>query len=233
MKILGIILARKGSRALPRKNIKPLAGRPLIAHTIEAALNSRHLDRVIVSTDDETIAGISRKWGAEVPFLRPSRLARDDTPALQVLRHALRWLKSNKNYVPQAVMTLQPTSPLRQSWHIDRAVRLFRRTGADSVVGVCLAEHSPYWMMKLKKGRVFPFTRSRFKNARRQDLPPVYRPNGAVYLTRYRVVMEGGRILGPDTRALVMDAESSLDVDTPFDFKVAGFLLRERKNVRC
>ncbi len=233
MKILGIILARKGSKALPRKNIKPLAGKPLIAYTIEAALNSRYLDRVIVSTEDETIAGVSRRWGAEVPFLRPSRLAQDDTPALRVLQHALRWLQSNENYVPEAVVTLQPTSPLRHSRHIDRAVRLFRRTGADSIVGVCRAEHSPYWMMRLERGRVFPFTRSRFQNARRQDLPAVYRPNGAVYLTRYRVVMEKEKILGPDTRALVMDAESSLDINTPLDFKVAGLLLKERENVRC
>lgn len=233
MKILGVILARKGSSSLPRKNIRPLAGKPLIAYTIEAALNSGCLDRVIVSTDDEEIAGVSRKWGAEVPFLRPSRLARDDTPALEALQHVLRRLKSNEEYAPEAVMTLQPTSPLRDSRHIHQAIRLFRRTGADSVVSVCQAEHSPYWMMRLKRGKVFPFARSRFQNARRQDLPPVYRPNGAVYLTRYRVVTENGRILGSDTRAFVMDAESSLDIDTPLDFKMAGLLLKERNHGRC
>lgn len=233
MKILGIILARKGSQLLPRKNIKRLAGKPLIAYTIEAALNSRCLDRVIVSTDDRGISNVSKKWGAEAPFLRPSQLARDGTPALEVLQNVLRWLKSNEDYAPGAVMTLQPTSPLRDPQHIHQAVRLFRRTGADSVVSVCQAEHSPYWMMRLKRGRVFPFMRSRFENARRQDLPPVYRPNGAVYLTRYRVVMEKEKILGPDTRAFVMDAESSLDIDTPLDFKVAELLLKERENVRC
>ena len=229
-KILGVITARGGSKSVPRKNIRPLAGKPLIAWTIETALQSCSLDRVIVSTDDGEIAEISREWKAEVPFLRPAELAQDDTPTLPVLQHVVSSLESSEGYVPEVIVTLQPTSPLRTTEHIDEAVSLLQKTGADSVVSVCLTEHSPYWMKRLEGGRAYPFLNGQFDNTRRQDLPPAYRVNGAIYATRYHVLMKENQILGKDTRAIVMDAESSIDIDTWLDFKIAETLLKERKS---
>ncbi len=228
-KILAIIPARGGSKSLPGKNIKMLAGKPLIAWTIEAALKSKYLDRVIVSTDDKKIAAIAKKYHAEAPFLRPVKLAKDKSPTVPVLLHALRWLKSKEGYSPDAIVTLQPTSPLRRAEHIDEALRLFYKTGSDSVASVCRAEHSPYWMIKVTGNRVFPFMKNYSEHKRRQDLPPVYRPNGAVYVTRCGVLMKQKRMLGRDTRAIVMNAESSVDIDTVFDFKLAETFLKEKR----
>jgi len=230
-KILGIITARGGSKSIPGKNIKPLAGKPLIAWTIEAALKSRILNRVIISTDDKEIAEISKKWKAEVSFLRPSDLARDDSPTLPVLQHAVSWLESSEGYKPELIVTLQPTSPLRNAEQIDRAISLLQTSGADSVVSVCVVEHSPYWMKRIEGGRVYPFLNDDMENLSRQELPPVYRPNGAIYVTRHEVLMKKNRILGNDTRAIVMDAESSIDIDTPLDFQLAELILKEREKV--
>jgi CMP-N,N'-diacetyllegionaminic acid synthase len=225
---LGVIPARGGSKSIPRKNAKVIAGKPLLAWTVESALRSKTLNQVIVSTDDEEIAGIGRKWGARVPFIRPFELAQDDTPTLPVIQHAVSWLESTEGYIPEIVLLLQPTSPLRRTEHIDQAVELLLQTGADSVVSVCLSEQSPYWMKRLEGDRVFPFLNKAPEYTRRQDLPRVYRLNGALYATRYDVLMRQRRILGEDTRAIVMDAESSIDIDSQLDFKIAEMLLAER-----
>jgi CMP-N,N'-diacetyllegionaminic acid synthase len=205
-----------------------IAGKPLLAWTIESARRSKMLDRVIVSTEDEEIAEISRKWGARVPFIRPFELAQDDTATLPVMQHAVSWLESTEGYVPEIIVLLQPTSPLRRTEHIEQAVELLLQTGADSVVSVCLSEQSPYWMKRLEGDRVFPFLKEAPEYTRRQDLPRVYRLNGALYASRYDVLMRQKRILGEDTRAVVMDAESSIDIDSELDFKIAEMLLAER-----
>lgn len=227
-KVIGIIPARSGSKGLPRKNGRILIDKPLMAWTIAAALESFVFDRVIVSTDDKEMADIASRYGAECPVLRPCELALDDTPLTPVLQHVVTWLEYHKKYTPGIIVLLQPTSPLRRPEHIQEAVRLLKEMKADSVVSVCLAEHSPYWMKRLEETRVYPFLKNTTEYFRRQDLPPVYRLNGAVYVTRYDILMKQNRILGEDTRAIVMDAESSIDVDTPFDFKMAELLLKER-----
>lgn len=228
---LAIIPARGGSKGIPGKNIVPLLGRPLVAYTIEAARKSRWIGRVLVSTDDPEIAAASKRFGAEVPFLRPAELARDETPTLPVLQHVLAQLKSAEKYEPEIIVLLQPTSPLRRVEDIDRAVALLHQTGADSVVSLCAAEHSPYWMNRLEGDRVLPFLDNVPEYERRQDLPPVYRLNGAVYATRRRILMEQDRLLGEDTRGIVMDAESSVDIDTPLDLRIAMLILQERQHV--
>ncbi|MBI2055590.1 MAG: acylneuraminate cytidylyltransferase family protein, partial [Candidatus Sungbacteria bacterium] len=129
MKILGIIPARGGSKSIPRKNIKELGGKPLIAWTIEAAKKSGVFDRIILTTDDSEIAEVGREWGVEVPFMRPNELAEDHTPTLPVIQHTLAWLEDNESYEPDAVMILQPTTPFRQPHHIQEAVQLFRQSG--------------------------------------------------------------------------------------------------------
>lgn len=227
---IGLITARGGSKSIPRKNVKLLAGKPLIAYTIEAGLQAQSLDRLIISTDDEEIAKLARRYGAEVPFLRPKELAADDTLTLPVVQHAVRWLEENEEAEIDVVVTLQPTSPLRRAEHIDLAVKKLLDTNADSVVSVCLAEHSLYWMKRLEGDRVFPFLPDAPEYTRRQDLPPVYRLNGAVYVTRRDVLMEQGRVLGKDTRAIVMDWESSIDIDTMLDLKLAELILQERQH---
>lgn len=217
---LAIIPTRGGSKAISQKNIMRLAGKPVIAHTIGEARKARVLDQLIVSTDDYQIAEVAKRYGAEVPFIRPVELATDDSPTILTLQHGVRYLEENEGQKADVIVVLQPTSPLRRAEHIDAAVQKLLDTGADSVVSVCLAKHSPYWMKRLEGDRVFP------------SLPdaPVYRLNGAVYVTRRDVLMEQGRVLGEDTRAIVMDWESSIDVDTMLDLKLAELILRERRN---
>ncbi len=230
--ILAVIPARGGSRGVPRKNTYSLCGKPLIAYTIESGLQAQSLDRLIVSTDDEEITEVAQHYGAEVPFLRPKELACHDTPTVPVLQHAVHWLEANEGRCIDALVTLQPTSPLRRAEDIDAAVQKLLDTGADSVVSVCLAKHSPYWMKRLEGDRMFPFLPHAPEYTRRQELPPVYRLNGAVYVTRRDVLMEQGRMLGEDTRAIVMDQESSLDTDTILDLKLAELILREREDAQ-
>jgi len=228
-KYLALIPARGGSKGIPKKNTRPLMGKPLITHTIEAALQSRHRLRVVVSTDDEETAKIAQAAGAEIPFLRPAELAQDDTPAFPVVLHALQWLKQHEGYQPEVVVLLQPTSPLRRAEHIDEGIKLLLETNADSLVSVCEVEHSPYWMRVLDDdGRVKPFVESTREFSRRQDLPPVYRLNGALYVTKRRVIMEEERLLGDDVRALIMSPEDSIDIDDKVDFLLAELLLKRR-----
>jgi N-acylneuraminate cytidylyltransferase/CMP-N,N'-diacetyllegionaminic acid synthase len=228
-KYLALIPARGGSKGVPKKNTRLLAGKPLIAYTIEAALQSQHRLRVIVSTDDEEIAGIARTMGAEVPFLRPVKLARDETPTFPVVQHALQWLEQHEGYQPELVVLLQPTSPLRRAEHIDQGINLLLQTNADSLVSVCEVEHSPYWMRILDSaGRVKPFVETKREFLRRQDLPPVYRLNGALFITRPIIIIKKGYLLGDDVRALVMAREDSIDIDDEVDFLLAELLLQRR-----
>lgn len=230
MNILALIPARGGSKGVVKKNIIPLLSKPLIVYTIEAARRAKTLDRIIVSTDDAAIARICREHGIEAPFLRPKSLARDTTPMLLVLQHAVKYLEKKQHYKADIVVLLQPTSPLRKSSHIDRAVRTLLNTKADSVVTLCEAASSPYWFSKIVRGRVVPFNSCGEKFSRRQDLPKLYQVNGAVYVTRYDCLMRQGKILGKDSRPIIMSREESLDIDTELDLKIAETLLREGRS---
>jgi len=228
-KALGMIPARGGSKDIPQKNIRFFSGKPLIAYTIEAASETQVIDRVIVSTDDEEIAQIARAAGAEVPFIRPAELARDETPTLSVVQHALRWLKQHEDYQPEFVVLLQPTSPLRTALHIDQAMELLLSTNADSVVSVCKTEHSPYWMKKVdEEGRLSALIEAEKEYTRRQDLPTVYRLNGAIYITRPNVIICDNHLLGNDARAYIMDQKESIDIDTELDFQLAELIIKEK-----
>ena len=227
MKVLGIITARGGSKGIPRKNVKLLAGKPLIAHTIETAKESGVFDRIIVSTDDAEIADVAKQYGAEVPFMRPSELAGDSTPTLPVLVHALKWLKENESYEPDAVMLLQPTAPLRKPEHIREAVELFTKSGANSVVSVSEVpgHHNPHWQFNLdNEQRISIFTGEAFSDIikRRQDLPKTYTRNGAIYLFKTSLLFAATpSFYGNDIRAFLMDEASSVNIDTPADFQEA------------
>lgn len=230
MEILALIPARGGSKGLPGKNLRVLAGRPLIAYTIAAAQASRYGLRAVVSTDDPAIARAAAELGAEVPFLRPPDLARDETPTLPVVQHALRHLAAAEGYRPDLVVLLQPTSPLREARHIDEAIDLLLAEGAESAISLCPVEHSPFWMKTVdERGRVRPFLPGAPVHLRRQDLPPVYRPNGAIYITRPEIVLDQNRLLGDDTVAYLMAPEDSVDIDTELDLWLAEMLLQRRQ----
>lgn len=229
MKILAIIPARGGSKGVPRKNIRDLAGKPLIAWTIEAALASSGLDRVVVSTEDDEIAAISRDLGANVPFLRPPELAFDDTTTLAVLQDVLARLKAEEGYSPEVVMTLQPTSPIRSTEHIDEAISLFGADSkADSLVSCIEVPHifHPESVMKADdQGYLRPYL-DHPQPTRRQDKAPVFARNGAaIYMTRTGCLDQF--IFGGNLIAYPMDEVSSLDIDSELDLELAAQFVGE------
>ncbi len=226
--VVGIVPARGGSRGLPGKHLRLVAGRPLIDWTFEAARSSRRLDRVVLSTDDEAIAAHARTLGVDVPFLRPAALAADETPMVDVLRHAVAELTA-QGAPPDVVVLLQPTSPLRTAAHIDAALDLLERSGADAVVSVVEVPHrfNPVSVLRIEADRVAPWLDGPAVT-RRQDKPHVVARNGpAVLAVRAHVVAEG-RLYGPDTRALPMRDEDSIDVDTAWELAVAELALLRR-----
>jgi CMP-N,N'-diacetyllegionaminic acid synthase len=229
MTVVAIITARGGSRGLPRKNILPLAGKPLIAHSIEAALQARGVSRVLVSTDDPEIAAISSQHGAEVPFLRPPELSRDDSAHMDVMLHAVDWLQSQGG-APDAVMLLQPTSPLRLPEDLDGAIDLMRSTGCPAVVGLRPASSHPYLTYRMAAdGLLTGFVDHGLRYPRRQDLPPAFTLNGALYLNRCESLRQT-RLFQPEgAYGWVMPHERSIDIDSTDDFARAEMLLRQRQ----
>jgi len=226
MSTLAIIPARGGSKGVPRKNIVPVAGRPLIAWTISAAMESEVVDRAIVSTDDPETREVALELGCEAPFLRPAELATDTATDWSVYRHAVDWLEE-RGEGPDCVVWLRPTTPLRLASDIDGAVEVLEDTGADAVRSVCEAEHHPYWMKRFVEGRLEPLLDGHDETAfpRRQMLPPVYQLNGAVDAWLCRSADEMGALFRGTVAGYLMPVERSLDIDTPFDLRVANLLL--------
>ena len=227
--ILGLIPARGGSKGLPRKNIKLLLGKPLIAWTIEQALASRYLDRVVVSTDDKEIAEISKKYGAEVPFIRPKELARDESKGIDVLLHAINWIEKNdKSY--DLLMLLQPTSPLRNAEDIDKSIELLFYKNADSIVSVCEVEHHPYWNVTINSDDCIEATLGdkEILNKNRQGLPDFYRINGVIYVAYIKFIFNNKGFFSNKTYVYIMPNERSIDVNTYLDFKIAEILVKEK-----
>ena len=235
LNILGLIPARGGSKTITHKNIAVVAGRPLLAYTCEAAQQSRLLTRVVLSTDDPSIAEVGKKYRVEIPFMRPAEFAKDDTPMLSVLQHALKMLQETEGYRPEVVVLLQPTSPLRRAEHIDSAVEILLETGTDSVVSVVEVPHqySPVSLMCLEEGRLVPLQEGPLI-MRRQDKLKVYARNGpAVLAVRKEVVLKKNSLYGDDCRPLIMAHEDSVDIDSPLDLKFAEFMIQRRlKNNR-
>ena len=226
---LAVIPARSGSKGIPRKNLAKVAGKPLVAWTIETALACPLLDRVIISTDDSEIADVACCYGAEAPFLRPSELAQEDTPGIEPILHAVHWLDEHEGYRPDYVMVLQPTSPLRTAEDIKTAVQLAQERQADGVVSVCPAHQHPYWMKRITEdGRLADFLSLDHAYTQRQELPPIYALNGAIYLTRREVLLERRTFYTDRTYGYIMPLERSLDIDTPWDLHLADLILKDR-----
>lgn len=229
MRVVGIVPARGGSKGLPGKHLLSLGGRPLIAWTFDAALASRRLDRVVLSTDAPEVADLARVSGVDVPFMRPEALASDEAPMLDVLVHAVEALTAAGD-APDAVVLLQPTSPLRTAAHIDAAVTLLDRSGADAVVSVVEVPHrfNPVSVLRMEGDRVTPWSPGPVLT-RRQDKPRVFARNGPAVLAVRTPVLLGERSLyGRDTRAFPMSEAESVDIDTAWDMAVAELALARR-----
>lgn len=224
-KVLAVIPARGGSKRLPRKNIKLLNGLPLIGWTIKAAQESKYIDRVIVSTEDEEIADVSRSLGADIPFLRSPELAQDTTSTVEVLLDLL-----NKIDGYDYLCLLQPTSPLRTSEDIDGALAYFTEKDADSVISVCEAEHSPLWSNTLPADNSLSnFIAEEIKNKRSQDLPVYYRLNGAVYVIKTeKLRQKKALLLAENCYAYIMPGERSVDIDTEMDFYLCQMYMAKK-----
>lgn len=233
--VLGLVLARGGSKSVPGKNIYPVLGKPLIAYTIEPALAARSITRLVVTTDDPEIAEIAGRLGAEVPFLRPSELARDETPDYPVVRHALEWLEARDGYRPEMIVQLRPTSPLRTSRQLDEAVGLLRaHPDADSVRGVCRPQQNPHKMWRMSPDGLLhpllavPGVPEPF-NAPRQTLPAVWWQNGYIDAFWRRTVFEQQSLTGAKVLGYVIDEPEYVDIDSVHDFRVLELILRRRQ----
>ena len=228
--ILAIIPARSGSKRIPKKNIRMLLGKPLLVHTIDAVKNSNHVNRFIVSTEDDKIAQISQSSGTEV-IMRPLELARDESPTEDVIINVLEQLHNKEQYTPDLIILLQPTSPLRTTEDIDNAIKAFLTSSSESLISVTEYDHTPYWAFRIEKGILKPeFTRDPLK--RSQDVPKLYRPNGSIFITRVETFLKNRSFYTNQIIPFVMPRERSIDIDDEFDFSLAEFLLKtgEGKN---
>lgn len=224
--MLAIIPARGGSKGLPGKNIKELAGKPLIAYTIEAALKAKHIDRVVVSTDDEEIARIAKAYGAEIPFMRPDFLATDTAMSIDCYIYTIDRLEKENGENIAAFVVLQPTSPLRLPEDIDGAIELFMQKEADSVVTYTKENHPIYWHKKITAdNKIEDIFDPTFAN--RQELPVTYYPNGAVYVFRSSLIRQR-QYYTDKSYAYIMPRSRSVDIDYAEDFAYAGHLLQQK-----
>lgn len=226
--ILTIIPARGGSKGLPRKNVLYLDDKPLIAWTIQAALDCKELEYVMVSTDDSEIAEIAGQWGAEVPFLRPTELAGDKVHIEAVVLHTLEWFERTKGFLPELVCLLQPTSPLRTGEDITKALEIMRSQNAAAVVSVTPNPHPVQWLRRLGvHGELIPYI-SEKEIKQRQEAEPLFLLNGAIYLIKTKVLLKENTFYPEGAIAYIMPPECSIDIDSGLDFICAEALLNKR-----
>lgn len=231
MKVVALTCARGGSKGLPGKNVRTLAGKPLIAWAIESARSVHRVTRTLVSTDSPEIAAAARAAGAEVPFMRPAALARDDSPEWLVWRHALAWMKGTDGSYPDALIVVPATAPLRAQEDLERCLDEFAKGDVDVVITVSEAHRSPYFNMVRENGDgtvglVIPLTSA---VSRRQDAPSVYDITTVAYVSRPEFVMASNGMFEGRVRAVHVPAERALDIDTPLEFKMAECLIADRK----
>ena len=232
MAIIGLIPARGGSKGIPRKNLANLNGQPLISYSINSGLKSKYIDKLIVSTDDIEIANISKNLGAEVPFIRPQKLSDDFTPIVEVLNHCLNWFKKYDTYI-EALVLLQPTSPLRKAIHIDQAIKLFRSNLASSVVSVVKVPHqySPFSVMKINNDKTLNyFLKEGSSYTRRQDKPDFFARNGPSILVTKPEIIRQRDLYGNKCYPYVMDPKDSIDIDSYEDLLLADMEIKKRIN---
>jgi N-acylneuraminate cytidylyltransferase/CMP-N,N'-diacetyllegionaminic acid synthase len=231
VEILAIIPARGGSKRVPGKNIRNFCRKPLIAWTIEAAKNSNLINRVIVSTNDKKIVAVSKKYGAEVPFIRPEELSTHTATTMAVIEHSLSFMKKRDNYVPDILCVLQPTSPLRNSKHIDEAIKLMIRTEADACVSVAENKVNPYYSNTIDKNSMFHnyIKGTGRKFATKIKPEKTYMLNGAMFLIKPKVFLKEKTLEPRKTAAYIMSEQDSVDIDNEHDFKIAEFIMKKVK----
>ncbi|WP_423818446.1 acylneuraminate cytidylyltransferase family protein [Salinimicrobium sp. TIG7-5_MAKvit] len=226
MKILGLIPARGGSKGIPGKNIKSLGGKPLLQYALESAKNSELLSKVILSSDDPKIIAVAEEIGLEVPFRRPTALAADDTPTLNVVKHALNYFaQKGQNF--DAVCLLQVTSPFRRNGLIDAAIEQFSKGKFDSLISVreVPAKFNPHWIFEQNNGQLAIATGEKEIISRRQDLPKVYHRDGAIYITKTEVLQKQNSLYGNKIGFIDTTGDPHVNIDTPADWEKAGKLL--------
>lgn len=222
--VLGLIMARGGSKGLPRKNLRQIGGKPMIAWTVEAGKQSQCIDRLILSSEDEEIIDTVRQLECEIPFVRPENLATDESSPLEVIRHTIESLPEKYDYL----VLLQPTSPLRIANDIDRCVELCYQKKAPACVTITESEKTPYWMYEvLEDHRMRPVLSGAERVLRRQDLPKTYTLNGAVFVARSDWIIYQNDFLGPDTIGCKMPRTRSIDIDSETDLVLANAILKE------
>ncbi len=224
MRFVAVIPARGGSKGIPRKNVLDLAGRPLIAWTIDAALTSAVFDRILISTDDNEIAEVGRRYGAEVPFFRPAELATDEASSLSVVRHTVDWYVNAKQGQAEAVMLLQPTSPFRNASDIRAAASLASgamETAPLNLVSVKRCTHDPRWSFRISEPNTLQPLFATGRSPRRQDAGEIYQPNGAIYVSSTSRILGGGSWYEDPVKAYVMPEDRSIDIDSLWDLEVA------------
>jgi CMP-N,N'-diacetyllegionaminic acid synthase len=231
--VLGLIPARGGSKGIKKKNIRHLLGKPLISYTVECARACSSIDKAVVSTDDSEIAEISREWGAEVPFIRPPELAKDDTPMLPVMQHAVQSVEEIYRERVNILILLDPTSPLRKVKDVEEALSLFYRDGAcQAVVSGCEAHRSPYFnMIRLEDGFVQILIQTDKEIGCRQECPPVYDLDTTVWIYSREAIMDIGKRIPPRTRLYLVPEERSIHIDTELDFMIVEFLMQQSSEV--
>lgn len=226
--MLAIIPARGGSKGLPGKNIKLMNGKPLIVYTFEAAKNSKFIDRIILSTDDDEIAGVAKQFDIEVPFMRPSHLATDDALAIDNYLYTIERLNSEQNNNILEFCVLQPTSPLRIADDIDNSIELFYKENADSVISIYENPHPPIWSKKIdSQGKLSSYFDLTSENKNRQELVNAYLPNGAIFVFKYSLLKEKRTYYSEHTFGYIMPNNRSIDIDNKLDFEFAEFLLKK------
>lgn len=226
-KILGVITARGGSKGVPKKNIKLLKGKPLIAYSILQAQKSKYIDKVLVSTDDKKIAEISKKYGAEIQ-MRPEEFARDNTPHLPVLQYVVKQLEE-EGYKTDIIVLLQPTSPFRANGEIDKAIKKFMdNPKADSLTSVSEVPgyYNPLWVKRIENNKLLPFAGSKIKDIpRRQDLPKFYWKSGQIYIMKYNTLMKKNSLFGDFCMPYIAEIKELANIDSKSDFALAEFII--------
>lgn len=218
--------ARGGSKGITRKNIKLLAGKPLIHYTITEAKKSKYLSYIVVSTEDVEITNLVEKYGVDV-VKRPDELSADDTPTSHVVQHVIKFLQEKENQNFNIIVILQPTSPLRLVSDIDGAIEMFMKKKCDSVVTVSEVQHPPHWMYTIERDVLVPIIKE--KNIlRRQDAPKIFQLNGAVFVTSKEYLFKNNLIFSGETRPYIMPIERSVDIDSPLDLKLAELIISSK-----
>ena len=224
LNIICIITARSGSKGLKNKNIRKLKGLPLLAYTVLAAKRSKILTRVILSTDSKLYANIGLKFGAEIPFIRPKNLATSTAHHPDVVNHAVKFLEKKEKFKFDYIVMLQPTSPYRNAKHIDQAIKKFLNEKNDSLISIKKQDYPPWWMFLINKNRLAQFLKFKNKNVfnlERQEFPNLFRPNGAIYISKRKVLYQGNLVNPKSCGYYLMNEKNSIDIDNILDLKVA------------